>query len=130
MLNSLMTTFAATTVDCDKIRDATFFGIPAWYKYLELKPDAFNKCVPDITYGLANISDYWLIALAIVDMLIRVAGMVAVGFVIYAGIQYILSSGSPEKTKGAKDTMLNAVIGLVIAILAATIVSFIGRSIV
>ena len=39
------------------------------------------------------------------------------------------SNGEPDRTKGAKDTILNALIGLVVAIVASSVVSFIGNSI-
>jgi uncharacterized membrane protein (DUF373 family) len=74
-------------------------------------------------------TDFLLIALAILDILLYVAGMVAVVFVIYGGVKYILSQGNPENTKKAWGTILNSLIGLVIAILSTTIVNFIGQSI-
>ena len=67
-----------------------------------------------------------LIGLAILDDLIRIATLVAVGYVIYGGFQYMTSNGDPGGTKKAQQTIINALVGLVIAILAASIVSFIG----
>lgn len=121
-LGQFLTTFAATQAECDATKGATFFGLPAWYKYLELEPDPIGRCVPVVSV----VSDYWLIGLAIVDLLIRLAGMIAVGFVIYAGIQYMVSNGSPDRAKAAKEILLNAAIGLVVVVLAASVVSFIG----
>ncbi len=108
---------------CDPMKDAhTFFGLTPWYRYLPGQTDAFGKCVAT----LRDWNDLWLIGLAIMDSLLKVAGMVAIGFVIFGGFQYMTSSGEPDKTKKAKDTILNALIGLVIAILATALVSFIG----
>jgi len=67
-----------------------------------------------------------LIGLAIVDDLIRIAALIAVGYVIYGGFKYMTSGGSPDGTKQAQNTIINALIGVVIAILAASIVSFVG----
>ena len=107
-----------------------FFGLKPWYAYLEGKEDSFGQCVPVVIGRDAdgNITDVFLarVALAAVDSMLRIAALVAVGFVIYGGIQYIISQGEPEKTNNAKNTILNALVGLVIAISAAAIVSFLG----
>ena len=52
-------------------------------------------------------------------------GVLSVIFVIIGGYQYILSSGDPQQTARAKETILYAIIGLVIAVSAATIVNFV-----
>ncbi len=109
----------------------TFLGMKPWFAYL---PDtAFEGGTCEITKfeilgdQAAGKPSYVLpIAVAIVDMLVRVAGMVAVGFVIVAGIQFITSQGDPEHTKRARQSIINALIGVVIAIVAAPIVSYIG----
>lgn len=56
------------------------------------------------------------------------AGVVAVGFVVYGGFMYVLSNGEPSKVKKAKDTLLYAIIGLVIVLFAFAITSFIAGS--
>ena len=73
-------------------------------------------------------NDFWLIGLGIVDILLRVAGLVAVAFVVYGGFMYMTSQGEPDKTSKAKNTLLNSLIGLTIAIMATVIVSFVGSS--
>ncbi|TAH36617.1 hypothetical protein EYC59_00370 [Candidatus Saccharibacteria bacterium] len=136
--------------NCDA--NTTFFGLVPWYKYLTLEYDANTKscritsfdektssekvdagCVDTaekkcerMSSFLSSTSPVLLIALAILEDLIRVAGLVAVGFVIYGGIQYITSQGSPDDTKRAQQTIINALIGLVVALMAVGIVSFIG----
>lgn len=124
----LLQLFAAA---CDP--NKTFFGLPVWYKYLPVNnDDPLGQCRVTITKrgeGLEGVisTDYALIALAGIDMLLRIAGMVAVGFVIYGGIRYVTSQGEPENTKNAMSTIINALIGLVIAFVAAALVSFIGN---
>ncbi len=51
-----------------------------------------------------------------------VLGAVAVVYIIIGGISYIYSSGEPQKAKQAKDTIIYAVIGLVVALMAETFV--------
>ena len=102
--------------------DKTFLGIiPTWYKYIPL--DA--ECGLDI-----NLSQHpehlWLIGFGILDMLLRVAGIVAVSFVIVGGVKYITSQGEPDGTKAAQQTVINALIGLAIAISASAFVGFVA----
>ncbi len=54
-------------------------------------------------------------------------GAISVLIIVIAGFQYILSSGDPAKTAKAKNTILYAVIGLVVAVSAGAIVNFVLR---
>lgn len=115
--------------------NATFFGIPAWYKYLinadrmRTNTDAVSGIVScDLHEGFKWADgDLVLVGMGILDIALRIAALVAVGFVIYGGISYVTSEGQPDSTKNAQTTIINALIGLVIAILATAIVSFIGN---
>ena len=117
------------TGSCPK---STFFGLVPWYQYLRLD----DKCniasfqfLPSADASGKNIqSDIPLVLLAIVDDLLRIAGLLAVGFVIYGGIQYITSQGNPDGTAKAQSTVLNALIGLAVALIAVAGVSFVGRA--
>lgn len=53
------------------------------------------------------------------------AGIVAVLAIIIGGIRYVTSNGDASGVKSAKDTVLYAVIGLIVVIMAAAITSFI-----
>lgn len=100
-----------------------FLGFPHWYQYLPGQTDATtHQCLPQIQ----SINDVWLIVAAIIDILLRVASIAAIGFIIYAGIKFITSRGEPDKAKQARDTIWDALIGLVIAVAAAAIVSFVA----
>ena len=67
---------------------------------------------------------------AVLSVVFKVAGAVAVLVIIIAGISYIISAGDPQKTAKAKDAILYAVIGLVVALLASVIVSYtLGRTV-
>ncbi len=56
------------------------------------------------------------------------AGIIAVCFIVYGGFMYVLSSGDPSRVKKAKDTLLYAVIGLVVVLFAFAITKFIAGS--
>jgi hypothetical protein len=61
----------------------------------------------------------------IIDTLFIVAGAVAVIIMIMGGIRYITSTGDAKRIQAAKDTILYAVIGLVVVILGRAIVGFV-----
>lgn len=57
------------------------------------------------------------------------AGLVAVIFIILGGIQYAMSSGEPQRIAKAKDTIVNAVVGLLICMGAFLIVNFVSTKV-
>lgn len=120
----IFTTFAQFGADCSPTEGQnSFFGLTPWYQYLPGQRDSFGNCVAKFN----GINDFWLIGLAIVDSLLKVVALVAIGFVIYGGFLYMTSAGEPDKTRQAKDSILNALIGMAIAIVASAVVSFIGN---
>ncbi len=114
----------------DKCSTSGFLGFPKWYKYLDATRDAHNNCMINIisksdSNGL-DLNRIWLIGLAVIEVALRIGALVAIGFVIYGGFQYMLSQGEPDRTTAARQTILNAIIGLVITVLATVAVSFLG----
>jgi TRAP-type C4-dicarboxylate transport system permease small subunit len=65
----------------------------------------------------------------IVSVLLYLAGAIAVLVIIYGGIRYVTSTGDASRIKAAKDTILYAVVGLIVAILANAIVLFVANNI-
>ena len=53
-------------------------------------------------------------------------GFLAVIMITIAGFQWLTAAGNPEKISGAKTTMLNAVMGVVLALLSYTILQIIN----
>lgn len=129
MFMQLLSPIAHTFADACS-RRPTFLGLQPWYQYLHVITDSTTKACRITNFDKGNVlgekSPFLLIGLAILDDLIRVAALAAVGFVIYGGIQYITSQGSPDATSKARQTILNALIGLAFAVIAASLVSFIG----
>lgn len=115
---TFLTVFGAAQAGCVK----TFLGIPPWYKYLDVK--TANNCSPQLN----SINDIWLIGLAMIEILTRIAVLVAIGFVVYGGIKYSASRGNADKVNSAKSTLIDALTGLIIAIVATAVVSFAGGS--
>ena len=106
-------------------------GIPAWYQYLykgqQLRADASGFSVVHLSSTGALGTDMGLVALGVLDIVLRLAGFAAVIYIIYGGIQYITSQGEADKTKHALRTIINAFVGLVISIVAASVVAFVGN---
>jgi hypothetical protein len=61
----------------------------------------------------------------IINLLSAVVGILAVIMIIVAGFRYITSGGRDEAVKGAKNTILYAIVGLVVVALAQIIVHFV-----
>jgi len=63
---------------------------------------------------------YWILGLS---------GGIAVLFLILGGLQYVTSSGNKDKAEQAKQTILYAVIGLVVIALSFVIVAFVSQNV-
>src|SRR5688572_9922196 len=98
MITSLLTIFAAV---CDP--NKVFFGLPVWYKYL--MPDKFSTAC-EFTDNFKFPDDLGLIALAGADIVLRLAALVAVGYVVYGGLQFITAQGESDKVKKARETVI------------------------
>lgn len=63
----------------------------------------------------------------ITNVLLFLIGVVAVIMLIIGGIRYTTSNGDSSSVKAAKDTILYAIIGLIVAIMAYAIVRWVVR---
>lgn len=61
----------------------------------------------------------------IINFLLVAIGIVSVIMIIIGGFRYTLSNGDENSVRAAKDTILYAVIGLIVAILSFVIVNFV-----
>ena len=61
----------------------------------------------------------------IINVVIGVIGFIAVIVIILGGVQYTTSAGESAKVKKAKDTIMYGIIGLIVALLAYSIVNFV-----
>ena len=101
----------------------TFLGLKTWHDGLE--KDAANSCAVKFTNPATFV---WTIALNILFDLLIVAGAWAVIMIFWNGYRYITAGGSAEKVQKAKSGLIQVMIGLLVAVLAATIVNFVtGR---
>jgi type IV secretory pathway VirB2 component (pilin) len=85
-------------------------------------PDGHVECDPNAGNDISDILRM------VISILSFVAGVVSVIMIIIAGFKYITSSGDSSNVQSAKNTLIYAVVGIVIAILAQVIVRFVVNS--
>lgn len=78
----------------------------------------------------ASVGDEDALVLAVTNALLFIIGAISVIMIIVGGIRYVISNGVADKITGAKNTILYAVIGLAIALLAYAIVNFVLNKII
>ena len=61
----------------------------------------------------------------ITNTVLYAVGIISVIMLIYGGLRYVVSGGDSKKVTDAKNTILYAIIGLIISILAFAIVNFV-----
>lgn len=82
-----------------------------------------GDCTPaDTDSGTQKIQD---IVTTVVNIFSVVVGIVAVIMIIWGGFKYITSGGDSGNITGAKNTIIYAIIGLVVVALAQFIVQFV-----
>ncbi len=80
------------------------------------------------TLGLAS-TNLVEVAIRIIQWVLAVVTLVALGFVIYGGFLWMTAAGNEERIKRAKKVIINATIGLAIITLAWAIVFFVSGTI-
>jgi len=82
-----------------------------------------GEMIPDKWQQLSQLPQ---IVQLILNLAFGGAGLVAVFYLVYGGYLYITSGGG-EQAENAKKTILNAIIGLVVIIIAFALVNFIWK---
>ena len=63
------------------------------------------------------------------NTILYIVGVISVVMLVWGGLRYILSGGDSKKITDAKNTILYAIIGLIISVLAFAIVNFVLNTI-
>ena len=82
------------------------------YEQAECNPEEANDAVNNIVTTVINIFSW-------------VVGVVCVIMIIYGGFKYVTAGGDSNNVTAAKNTILYAIVGLVIVALAQVIVKFV-----
>lgn len=127
----------------DACNSVGFFGLEPWYHFMPDSEIGVNKigdapadqcgikCFNLFVQNAPNdcgetASDIPGVILAIVDDLLRVSAIVAVVFILIGSFQFVGSRGNSERTASAQSTIISALTGLAIALVAVALVSFLG----
>ena len=116
---AFVTQFVAPSVSAMAC-SSNILTFPAWYSNVS------DDCK---SVNITKLNDVWVIALNGVDILLQVVAYAAVGYIIWGGIKYMKSRGEPSAIQNAKDDIMNAIIGLVIAIGSVGIVNLVSKNI-
>lgn len=84
--------------------------------------DQAKNCGPSGAKRVCGLEDF---IQSIINILLFVIGAVSVIVIIIGGIRYVLSAGDSSQVTAAKNTVLYAVVGLIVAIMAYAIVDFV-----
>ena len=100
--------------------------IPSYAATIDCGDNTIPQSVRDAA-GCDNSSSNALptVVQNLLNVVIGITGIIAVIFIIIGGVQYMTSTGDAGKITKAKNTILYAVIGLVVVILAFAIVNFV-----
>ena len=66
----------------------------------------------------------------IINLFLFIVGTLSIVFIIWGGLRYVISGGDKTKVDSAKNTILYAVIGLIIALLGYAIVNWVVKTII
>ncbi|HEX9503061.1 MAG TPA: hypothetical protein VF974_01930 [Patescibacteria group bacterium] len=95
-----------------------------------VKAQISGGTIPQVNLPLLGGGTFRGTVVYVINILIAIAGIIAVLFLIYGGLQYITSGGNEEVAESAKKTIQNSIIGLVIIILSFTIITVIANALV
>jgi hypothetical protein len=106
-------------------QDRVFQGIIPAPDPMQTDPTGNNISLgAKIQNGTVELSDIPLIIIYFIDILTKLAGSIAVIFIIYGGFQ-LMFSGATEDKQAAKTTLRWAITGLIVTFLAWVIVNLI-----
>ncbi len=101
--------------------ERAFFTFPTWYK---------GVTDGDCNVNIDELNDFWVIVMNFIEILLQAVAYVSVGYLIWGGFKYIKSEGEPNKISEAKGAIMNAIIGLVIALTSVALVEYVQGLIV
>jgi len=107
--------------------------LPAIFLALAILVVSFNPQIVSAQMGLdvvdgyegSNQRDLPSAIMTIVNYVLVIVGVIALAFLVYGGFLYITSHGDSSQVDAAKQTIINAVIGIVVIGVAAALVNFV-----
>ncbi len=100
---------------------AGFFGLRPWYQGLTTNGCQIGTPGQD---GVPELPVFvWTIVLNILSDITVMIGYIAIVIVAWGGYLYMFSRGMPDRAEKGKKTLIAAVIGLIISMLASVIMN-------
>lgn len=97
---------------------------------------AADQYVKDITGGAFNVdgsldgSLFDMLApilVQVISFMLAIAGFIAIGFIIFSGYLLITAQGNEQQIEQGKKSLINSILGLIIALSAYIIISSVQR---
>lgn len=127
-IKQILTTVAAVSVLAlglaTPLVAGTAYAAPGNCTGIDCATDGANQAKT----GSATTNDLNAVIKLVVNILLFIIGALSVIMIVFGGIKYTVSNGNPDQIKNAKNTIMYAVVGLVVAILAYAIVNFVISS--
>lgn len=128
MLGSLFANVAFLTpahASAGECKDySNILTFPNWYRGVGQTIGAGATATCSIEFK-GGINDIWVVVTNAIEILLQLVGYVAVGFIIYGGFKYLTSQGESGALTTAKNTITQAIVGLVISIISVLILNFV-----
>ncbi len=80
--------------------------------------------------ALTPFGDFISFAVSLLNLIISLTALLAVGYLVYAGFLYILSRGEGDKAERAQKVIIYTLVGLVIVFISPLIIRFILETII
>lgn len=105
----------------------TATAIPYSQVYAADPPKAIPQCDKDTNAAICQTKTGLIsgILKSVINTMIFLAGSIAVIMVVVGGIRYITSDGDPGAATKAKNTIIYALVGVVVAVASYSIVNFV-----
>jgi len=126
---AIVTPSSVSALTRDETCEKPILGIHPWFRGLAVRGS--NGCEiagpgQEIDGKTLDLNGFiWRIALNIIEIALGVIAYIAFFFILYGGFQFLTGGSNPGQIEKARKTILNAVIGLVIAMGAVAIVNLV-----
>ncbi len=87
--------------------------------------DGLDSAIPPGSENAIDIFESGGIFERVVNVLLFLVGAISVIMLIIGGIRYIVSAGDQNAVTGAKNTIMYAIVGIIVAVVAYGIVNFV-----
>jgi hypothetical protein len=88
----------------------------------------YDRLCKDGHVNVTALNDIYVLIGNVIKILLSFVGLLSVIFIVVGGIFYILSTGEPARIQRAKSIITNAIVGLIISLVAFAGVTFIAAA--